>query len=513
MNEEPVALAQFHFALRRGGEPEGYFVARAEVREALSTVGGATVVLHGAPHGAAPLDVVALLGQPATLHFDASGARSYHGIVTAARYEVRDGVPTCEVDLSPRLWRASRSRRSRVYLDVTAHDLARRVLAENGFEESDWSWRCAAPTPRRAYVAQYEETDLDFLHRTLEREGIFYAIVHDDARDRVVFGDDNGAFSPLEELDGAVAFAPLGGGARGGVGVRAWRRVATLQPRAVAVRDYQPEAPRVVMNHRLAPVMPDRWTVAESGLQSHYGDHVAHDADATRVAKLRAELLRCEIDAYEGTSQVTAMRAGGHFALHDHPDAQFDREYLVVRATHRYELDRHGAAAANAAPAPRYDNELRAIPRAVTFRPARATPRPVMPPWIPGVIDDPSGDASEMTSPLDERGCYRVVLPFDTSAVSGQVASCPIPLAQGFAGHGFGQHHPLHRGTHVLIGHLHGDPDRPVIVGALMPSVMQLPTSRGVTVTRGGVCVEYEDHGPGWKNAFERERDDAAKST
>jgi type VI secretion system secreted protein VgrG len=494
---------EFHLETRRWGQPAGCTVVRVELREGLSTVGGATLTLLGEAGTEPFADPVELLGEPATLAFHASGGRAFHGIVTAARLELRESIPAWVLELAPRLWRASRSRRSRVYLDVTTHDLARRVLQENGFLDEDWEWRCATPTARRAYVAQYEETDLDFLHRALEREGIAYFIAHEDGRDRMVFADHNGAFEELDEVDGAIAYAPQGGGDDGAVGARDWVRAARLQPRSVAVRDYQPGATKVVMNPRLAPVMDDRWTVAESGLQSFYGDNVTGEADATRMARLRAEALRCAIDTYEATTQVTAVRAGGVFTLRNHPTTSYEQPYVVVHATHHYAVERGLGAAATAAP--RYHNELVVIPRVVPFRPARVTPRPVMPPWIPGVIDAPTGSgraaagAADTTSPLDEAGCYRVLLPFDTTAVDGQVASCPIALAQSFGGQGFGQHHPLHRGTHVLIGHVHGDPDRPVIVAALMPSAVRLPTSRGQSLTRGGVLVEYDDHAPPWR--------------
>jgi len=508
---------QFHLETRRWGEPAGFTVVAVELREALSAVGGATVTLLGEPGLAQPFDAVELLGEAVTLTFDAAGARAWHGLVVAARAELRESIPALVLELCPRLWRASRSRRSRVYLDLTVADIARRVLQENGLLDEDWSWRCASPVPPRPYVVQYEETDLDFLHRTLEREGIFYAITHQGGRDRVVFGDHNNAFTPLEEVEGALGFAPHGGGLDGVAGVRDWTRVARLQPRAVAVRDYQPGAASVVMNTRLAPVMADRWTVAESGLHSYYGDHVATPDEAARMARLRAELLRCAVDRYEGVTQVTAVRAGGCFTLHDHPEAAFWREYVVVRATHRYLLEK-GLGANTTAAAPRYDNLVEAIPRDVAFRPERATPRPQMPPWIPAVIDSPvtvaqlrGGDLDKLASPLDDRGRYFVVFPFDTVAATGQPASCPMPLAQGFAGHGFGQHHPLHQGTHVLVGHVHGDPDRPVIVAALMDSVVAAVASGGLTRTRGGVVVEYEDHAAPWASIADRSKPPPAR--
>lgn len=495
-------LANFHFETHRGGAPEGFTVVGVELREAVSSVGGATVTLLGEAAALPPFDAVELVGEAATLYFDAAGAKAFHGLVIAARAELREGISAFVLELAPRLWRASRSRRSRVYLGLSLVDIVRRVMQENGFIDEDWSWRCGSPVPPRPYVVQYEETDLDFLQRTLEREGIFYYLAHERGRDVVVFGDHNNAFRALDEHDGALSFAPRGGGADGVAGVRAWTRVATLQPRAVAVRDYQTDAARVVMNTRLAPVMPDRWTVAQSGLQSFYGDNVATPEDAARIARLRAEQMQCGVERWEGVTQVAGVRAGCVFALRDHPDASFDREFLVVRVTHRYTLSRGLGAAVDGV---RYENVVDALAKDVPFRPERSTPRPQMPPWIPAVVDSPKNvvqvrdrDLGYLASPLDDQGRYFVVFPFDTVAAEGAPASCAIPLAQGFAGEGFGQHFPLHKGTHVLVGHIHGDPDRPVLVAALMSSVVTAVATGGMLRTRGGVTVEYEDHAAPW---------------
>ena len=74
-----------------------------------------------------------------------------------------------------------------------------------------------------------------------------------------------------------------------------------------------------------------------------------------------------------------------------------------------------------------------------------------------------------------------------------------IPMAQGFAGNAYGTHMPLHIGTTVLLAHLDGDPDRPVIVGAVpdgsnaSPVTSANPGTESVIRTRGAIHVEMED--------------------
>ena len=59
-------------------------------------------------------------------------------------------------------------------------------------------------------------------------------------------------------------------------------------------------------------------------------------------------------------------------------------------------------------------------------------------------------------------------------------------------------HLPLHNGAEVLIAHVGGDPDRPVIVGAVPNSSTKSPVvadnlTQSVIRTASGIHVEMED--------------------
>ena len=83
---------------------------------------------------------------------------------------------------------------------------------------------------------------------------------------------------------------------------------------------------------------------------------------------------------------------------------------------------------------------------------------------------------------------------FDTTPPGERPASRPVRMIQNHVGEDYGTHFPLKPGVEVVIGFIDGDPDRPLIVGAVPnpikpspvtnadPGVHRIRTSTGITV-------------------------------
>jgi len=111
-----------------------------------------------------------------------------------------------------------------------------------------------------------------------------------------------------------------------------------------------------------------------------------------------------------------------------------------------------------------YRNTFTVLPAEVQFRPERKTPKARFNGVLNAKIDAAgSGQYAE----LDEQGRYKIILPFDTSGRKDGKASAWVRMMQPYAGSGHGMHFPLHKGTEVLLSFIDGDPDRPIIAGAV----------------------------------------------
>jgi type VI secretion system secreted protein VgrG len=145
---------------------------------------------------------------------------------------------------------------------------------------------------------------------------------------------------------------------------------------------------------------------------------------------------------------------------------------------------------------PVYRSEFRAIPAGVVYRPPRRTPKPRMPSVVTGIVQPGPGGEVGGTARLDLEGRYTVQLHFDTAPPGGSKSSHPIRMSQPFAGQGNAMHFPLLPGTEVLVAFANGDPDRPVIIGALpnvtSPSAIDAREARKHRLeTSKGILVEF----------------------
>jgi type VI secretion system secreted protein VgrG len=138
----------------------------------------------------------------------------------------------------------------------------------------------------------------------------------------------------------------------------------------------------------------------------------------------------------------------------------------------------------------------RAIDAKQPYRLVPATPRPMVPGLERAVVD---GASESEYAQLDAAGSYRVKLAFDEGDATGDRSSTRLRMMQPHAGNPEGMHFPLRKGTEVLVAFLGGDPDRPVVAGAVpnadTPSpVTQANQTRNIIHMGGDSVIEIEDN-------------------
>jgi len=369
------------------------------------------------------------------------------------------------------------------------------VLTGNGFTSLDYEMKLGARDyPKREYLVQFQETDLSFLSRLCEQEGIFYFFQQEEEAEKIVFADSTDAYEPLGGND-IVSFrpAPRNGGAPN---VGLWLEHEAVQelslrhtplPKEVVLRDYNYRTPSADLRVSSEVDGEGIGTVFE------YGDHYMDLEEGRALAKVRAEELRCRERIFQGTGTVRSFRPGLTYELAEHYREDWNRRYLITEVRHKGMQSMTAGNLTNAVSS--YRNDFASIPADRVYRPERLTPKPRIFGTIHAKVDA-AGDGEY--AEVDDQGRYKVQLPFDLSGRCGGRASGYVRMAQPYAGAGMGMHFPLHKGTEVILTHIDGDPDRPIIASAVANPETAGPVSGGnqsqcAIRTGGGNGLVIED--------------------
>ena len=459
------------------------------------------------------LDLAELVGEAASLTIDKDGvSRPTHGIVTQFEQleETTPGTYLYRAVLEPRFARLKLSKQNQIFGTISPVDVTAILSTHLGtatrqagparhgtlnLAQTDFEIRATKTYPTRDYVVQYDETDHDFVCRLGEHWGLFFYFDHSTGVDRVVFGDSNVNFSAIAgttaiRYAGASVKTSAGTNSVSSFGLRS-RQIAAQ----VVLRDYNYRAPTVnLLSQQAVDTLGFGWV-------NEYDDHFRTPAEGTILAQVRAEEKLCRKLVYHGKSDCTRFVAGHCFHLTQHYRPSFNGEYLLISVRHEGSQPVYGVATLGgrmASGAPGYENSFTAIPAGTPFRPERTTRRPKICGLMTGRVDG-AGDGSR--AELDELGRYKVLLQFDLGGYPAMQASQYIRKAEPYAGLNTGMHFPLLKGTEVLLAHIDGDPDRPIIIGAVPDAASLIVANNQAStgnriVTSSGAYLEIQD-GPG----------------
>jgi type VI secretion system secreted protein VgrG len=416
-----------------------------------------------------------IVGKPCVLEIHAvSGSRYVNGIVR--RFE-RTGEGSSltyyAAEVVPVHWLLTKRYKSRIFQehncsDMTIPGIVKKVFDDAGIPSDNYRFALQGDYDTREYVVQYRESEMSFISRLMEEEGIFFFFEHTADGHTMVIGDNPVAHTETPN-ESEFAFRDPTGlvteqeqefvyNARDG---------QEVQTGAVALDDYNYKQPRVDL---MATTAAEQYTSLEfSDYPGEYTDKPVGD----RYAGIRLEEFQCQRRVQQMEANVRALLPGYKFTLREHPTESVNREYLVTRLVHTARQPQSAQEEAGAEYGIEYKAEVRTIPSDVPFRPPRVTPRPVVRGTQTAVVVGPSGEEIY----TDKYGRVKVQYFWDREGVYDENSSRWTRVSQGSAGGQYGMMFLPRVGQEVVVDFLEGDPDRPLVVGRVYNNDQMPPYS------------------------------------
>ncbi len=414
--------------------------------------------------------------------------RHLHGFVGRAEFLGTDGpYARYGLLLVPWLWFLGRRTDCRIFQDKTAPTILEEVMT--GWPVADFAIELEGSYRTRDYCVQYRESDLDFISRLAEDEGISFFFRHRADGHTLVLIDGPGACAAMPGYERIPYLAPRPGARREREHLDGWRAAVEVRSGKAALEDFDFEKPRTDL--LAVDADPPPHPLADAELYDYPGGYKELAAGDAR-ARLRLEEELTGHAGAIGTGNASGLACGARFELEGFPRRSENRSWLVVGTEIELSSERYRSAAGEPEAEPfRCRVEVHELDR--PWRPARRTPRPFVRGPQTAIVTGPPGEEIH----CDRYGRIKVKFHWDRHGREDDTSSCWLRVSQAWAGAGWGAMHVPRIGQEVIVDFLEGDPDRPIVTGRVFNALAMPPWSLPADATRSGIKSDSSKGGGG----------------
>lgn len=434
------------------------------------------------------VDPLKMLGGAVSIEGESDPKRWFSGLVSEFRLtRIEDRLAYYEAIVRPWLWFLGNTTDCRIFQNMSVIEIIEEVFSK--YSTAKFEKRLQGSYPPREYCVQYDETDLDFVQRLLEHEGILYFFEHDEGKHTLVLAD---AMSKLKPAPGyqKVPYHFEGQGSRRDVEyITEWIPGSTVRPGAYVHTDYDFEKPGADLMAKSAQPFGHKLAAGENYRQP--GAHL-EVGRGDSLAAIRREEIQAVHQRIAAVGTVRGLYSGCTFKLDGFPREDQNQEYLVVSA--EYRLFDPGYRALADVESENFKVILGVAPTALPYRPPRITPRPIMRGPQTATVVGPSGE--EIFT--DKYARVKVQFHWDRLGKKDQNSSCFVRVSQTWAGSGWGFIQIPRIGQEVIVDFIEGDPDLPIITGRVYNASQMPPYGLPGSATQSGWKSDSSKGGGGY---------------
>ncbi len=493
---------KYKFVFEISGVSAELSVVEFEAKEAISSL--FEVNLSLASEGEVKFDEV--INKEALLTIQGEEKERYfHGIInhfvetgSKGRFYLYDAK------VVPLFWLLSLEKDCRIFQNKNVQEIVQDIFQDAKITSKNFEFRLQNKDQYqpREYCVQYRETDLNFISRLFEEEGIFYFFEHAKEKHVMVIGDSPVNYKNIEG-NKELEWHPTDSMVPGEEFVYQFIVSRQICSGKVTQKDFNFEKPSLDLKTE-----EKAGTFQQLEIYDYPGRYRDNDR-GQKLTKVRLQEAELFINKAEGEGNSPRFTPGFKFQLskQERINAGPDLEYLLVSILHRGEQPQVLEEMIDTKKGLKYFNRFISLPsdpkNPVYFRPQRITPKPIVEGIQTAIVVGPKNEEIY----TEKYGRVKVQFHWDREGAKDDKSSCWIRVASIFAGGQYGGIFTPRIGQEVIVDFLEGDPDQPLITGRVYNADLMPPYTLPDEKTKSTIKTNSSIGGDGFNEIrFEDEK-------
>jgi type VI secretion system secreted protein VgrG len=349
--------------------------------------------------------------------------------------------------LAPPMWLLTQNVNSRIFKEKKTSDIIKSVLSEYGITASPLEGLMHI----HEYCVQWQESDYAFICRLMERHGAYFFFDHDNGETKLSIVEAGHKHAALEWHATLQIRDP---GESKFEHIWPWGLQGRIRPNAVTVHDYDFNNPRADMAGAKTLKRGDTLkALSVYSVQAGHPDKSAGD----KLANIAAQSYQADALVHSGAGNARAISPGHTFEAWMLKADSAKREYELLAVSTICELREDGYETGGGGGDTSFTCSMTAVPKTAKWR------APITTPW-PRIYGPQTAVVKNLNSKeieVDDLGRVRVQFDWERE----DLETMQVRVSQMWAGASFGGAAWPRNGHEVIVEHLNGDPDRPIITG------------------------------------------------
>lgn len=405
-------------------------------------------------------DFKGLMGKSLTAQFEFDKkTRYFEGVVGFMKQHatVADTKLTkYTLKLYPQLWMLGFNKKYTIFQNKNAITIIKDIFKKNKLTKFRDETKSRGKTSR-VYCVQYEESDLEFVQRLMEEEGIFYFFEQAKGGHKLVLADATAAhknFGDKGEVD-VKNNIPEPGFLNALFDLTYQQNII---PKSYSLQDYNFKTPTTDLKGE-AKGEGLGGTMFEYPGQTGFEEDPKKDINKT-LADLRLDIDEATQELVQGMSTFPLFLSGSNFTLKNHARKDLNKKYTLLWVEHRIEAHIPPEEIETKLI---YQNTFAAFLATKTYRPPRVHQKKRIIGSQTATVVGPKDKEIH----TDKFGRIKVMFHWDPERKKDENCSCWVRTAQNWSDKNWGFVFIPRIHQEVVVSFLNGDPDRPLVTGCV----------------------------------------------